>query len=144
MSVVAWDGKTIAADRQMTAGSLILRTSKIRRLLNGDIVAWTGAMENGMAVAQWYEAGADPARWPESQKGEDWSRLVVIPAKGRPFLFEQLPIKQVIQDGRAAWGSGRDFAMGAMEMGASAVEAVKVAARLCTTCGMGVDSFRVR
>lgn len=144
MSIVAWDGRTIAADRQMTAGNLILTTHKIRKLPNGDIVAWTGITENGLAVAEWYEKGADPALWPASQKGEDWSRLIVVPKRGRPFTYEQLPVKQIVHDRRAAWGSGGHFAIGAMEMGASSVQAVKVASKFCNGCGQGVDSFRVR
>lgn len=144
MSVIAFDGRTIAADRQITHGTLRLRGSKIRKLLNGDVLAWAGTMENGIAMAQWYEKGADPAAFPASQKTDDWCRLIVIPKKGRPFAYEQLPLKQFVYDQRAAWGLGRDFAMGAMEMGADAVMAVKIASRLCTSCGMGVESFKVR
>lgn len=144
MSVIAFDGRTIAADRQVTHGTLILRGSKIRRLSNGDVVAWSGTMENGIAMAEWYEKGADPATFPASQKTDDWCRLIVIPKKGRPFTFEQLPVKQFIYDRRGAWGAGRDFALGAMEMGACAIDAVKTASRLCNVCGMGVESFGVR
>jgi|ERR1035437_4350763 ATP-dependent protease HslVU (ClpYQ) peptidase subunit len=143
MSVVAFDGIHIAADRQGTSGEYINRSTKIRRLLNGDVIAWTGTSENGLAVAQWYEAGADPALWPASQKGEDWSRLIVV-SKGRVFTYEQLPIKRLIEDRFSAWGSGRDFALGALANGASAVEAVKVASKLSASCGMGFNSFRVR
>lgn len=143
MSIVAWDGKTIAADRQGSAGDLRFRTSKIWTLNNGDIVAFTGAIENGMAVAQWYENGADTAAWPASQKGEDWSRLIVV-SHGKVFVFEQLPIKQAVLDRMAAWGSGRDFALGAMAMGATAEQAVKIASRFASSCGLGVQAFRVR
>ena len=143
MSVVAFDGITIAADRQATAGALIRRTSKIRRLPNGEILAWTGGLENGLAMARWYEAGADPAHFPASQKDEDWSRLLVV-SKGKVFFYEQLPEKQLLMDRKGAWGAGRDFALGAMEAGASAVQAVKVASRLSNVCGLGVESFKVR
>lgn len=144
MSIVAWDGKTIAADRQVTLGELITRGSKIMQLSNGDVVAFTGAAAFGLAMVEWYENGADPATFPASQKTDDWSRLIVVPAKGRPFTYETLPVKISANDKFQAWGSGRDFALGAMEMGASAVQAVKVATRFCARCGMGVDSFRVR
>jgi hypothetical protein len=144
MTVLAFDGKVFAADRQSQSGDLISRVCKIRRLPNGDVIAWSGAIENGLAMAQWYEAGADPSLFPASQKMDDWSRLVVVPKKGRPFVFEQLPVRQMILDSRWAFGSGRDVAMGALEMGADAVRAVKIASKLCSSCGLGVQSFRVR
>ena len=143
MSIVVWDGKTIAADRIATSGSLKIRSSKIRRLSNGDIVAWTGSASGGIAMANWWESGADPNTFPPSQKTDDWSRLIVV-SKGKVFSFEQVPVKIPEMNPFMAWGSGQDFAMGAMAYGASAVEAIKVASRLCTTCGMGVESFRVR
>ena len=144
MSVVAFDGRTIAADRQVTRGDLILRGSKIQKLGSGDVVAYTGSLAFGLAMVEWYEKGADPATFPASQKTEDWSRLIVIPKKGRPFIYETLPVKMVVHDRRQAWGAGSMFALGAMEMGADAVQAVKIASRLCASCGQGVESFRVR
>lgn len=143
MSIVAWDGKTIAADRQCTAGDLMLRATKIRRINNGDILAWTGTLENGMTLADWYERGADQKLWPTFQASDSWCRLIVV-SKGRAYSYEQLPVKQLVEDRFAAWGSGRDLAMGALAMGATAVEAVKVASRFSSTCGMGVESFKVR
>ena len=46
-----------------------------------------------------------------------------------------------IEDRFHAWGSGRDFAMGAMQVGVDAVEAVRVANRHCVSCGNGIDHF---
>ena len=143
MSIVVFDGRTIAADRIATSGSLKMKSSKMRRLINGDIVAWTGSAASGIAMANWWESGADPATFPPSQKTDDWSRLIVV-SKGKCFSFEQVPVKIPEENGFMAWGSGQDFAMGALAFGASAVEAIKVASRLCTTCGLGVESFKVR
>lgn len=39
------------------------------------------------------------------------------------------------------FGSGRDFALGALAMGASAYEAVKAAITFDITCGIGVDTL---
>jgi len=40
-----------------------------------------------------------------------------------------------------AWGSGRDYAMGAMEMGADARRAVEVTNVHSTDCGFGVEAY---
>lgn len=143
MSVLAWDGKTLAADRQCSTGDLASRCTKIRRLPNGDLVAWTGGIENGLALADWYEKGADPKHWPNFQGTDNWCRLVVV-RKGKVFTYETQPVPVPVEDRFHAWGSGRDFAMGALAMGADAVRAVKVASGLSITCGFGVNSFGVR
>jgi hypothetical protein len=40
-----------------------------------------------------------------------------------------------------AWGIGCDFALGAMAMGADAVQAVEITNKFSIHCGMGVDSY---
>lgn len=143
MSVVIFDGKTMAADRIVITGNLQIRGSKIRKLPNGDVVAWVGAAISGLAMAAWWQAGADPATFPAEQKGNDWCRFIVF-SKGKLFHFENSPVRIPEINRRIAWGAGKDFAMGALEAGASAVQAVKIASKLCIECGMGVESFRVR
>lgn len=78
VSVVAWDGKSVAADKQGTCAGLRFTTTKLRRLEGGAVLAWTGEQGPGEAVAAWYEEGADRAKWPECQKDkETWARLIV-------------------------------------------------------------------
>jgi ATP-dependent protease HslVU (ClpYQ) peptidase subunit len=141
MSVVVWDGYTLAADKQGTVGDLRLKTTKVVRLDTGEILAWVGPQEHGLALANWYANGCKVDEWPSTQSGEDWGKLIVV-LKGRAYEYEQLPIRQSVQSIPAAWGSGRDFALGALAMGADAVGAVKVASKYSTSCGMGVDSFK--
>lgn len=143
MSVVAWDGKTLAADRQATSCGLRTATHKARRLANGEVIAWVGDKDYGQALALWYERGRDAAAWPEFQNDkDDWSRLIVAGESG-VRTYERQPIELVDLDAIQAWGSGRDYALGAMAMGADAAEAVQVACRFDANCGMGVDIFPV-
>jgi hypothetical protein len=44
----------------------------------------------------------------------------------------------------SAWGSGSEFAIGAMEMGATAIQAVQATSKHCVSCGFGVDFFDTR
>jgi ATP-dependent protease HslVU (ClpYQ) peptidase subunit len=141
MSVVAWDGKSIAADKQATNTGLRFRATKIRRLASGEVLAWTGGQDSGAIVSKWYEDGADPEKWPDCQKDkEDWARLVVASAAGVVF-FERTPVAIPIEDEFQAWGTGRDYALGAMARGATAREAVEIAMRFDTSCGLGIDEF---
>lgn len=144
MSVIAWDGKSLAADRQCTTADLRALVSKIRRLSDGTVLAWTGKHEMGLALARWYEEGADRAKWPKFQEDkEDWCRLIVATNSGRVIFYEQLPEPQEVLDTFMAWGSGRDFAIGAMGMGADARTAVEIASRFSVGCGYGVDVFEL-
>lgn len=103
-----------------------------------------GGYENGLAVAKWYEDGADPDRWPDSQSDKnDWASLVVFKPDGSVIEFERLPIAQPVMETFFAWGTGRELAIGAMAAGADAREAVCIVNRYSTTCGIGVDILQV-
>ena len=144
MSVVVWDGKTLATDRQSLTAELRVLTSKIKRLPDGTVLAWTGSEDGGLAMARWYQDGADRSAWPESQKDkDDWTRLIVVKPDGEVFFYERFAEAIKVIDTPIAWGSGRDFAMGAMAMGANARKAVEVANQFCVSCGMGVEAYDV-
>ncbi|BDU76277.1 hypothetical protein [Mesoterricola sediminis] len=142
MTVIAWDGKTLAVDRMGTNGDKKFPAKKCRKTQNGDIIAWSGTLEVGITLADWWEAGRDPKTWPEAQKGEDWTRLVILMG-GQVYTMEQLPVLQPVESPFHAWGSGSEFAMGAMAMGADARKAVEIASQLCPSCGFGVDAYDV-
>lgn len=143
MSVVAWDGRTIAADKQMESGGKTATATKIRRISTGEVLAWTGSMEAGLTLARWYADGADVGKWPECQKDKDqWTRLIVASKSGVKF-YEMLPAPIDVEDPFCAWGSGQDFATGAMAAGASARQAVLITSEFSTGCGRGVDVFQL-
>lgn len=139
MSVIAWDGKMLAADRMAVSFDLAVPVCKIERLGN-EVLAWTGTQEHGLLLLVWYRNGAKPAEWPAFQRTDDWTRLVIASANGVRF-YEREPIPQTVSSKRAAWGSGRDFALGAMEMGATAYQAIITASSFSINCGCGVDAY---
>lgn len=146
MSIVAWDGKSIATDRLATNSEMRMEAAKSRRLSSGIVLAWTGDISSGMAMAEWFERklsanGEGVPAFPGCQGDKDrWARLIVASREGC-FFYEQEPIEVPVLGKFMAWGSGRDYAMGAMAMGASAKEAVEVASRFCVSCGFGVDVY---
>jgi hypothetical protein len=146
MSVVVWDGKTLAADKRASNGSLAFTTTKIRLLdrNSGDVIlGWTGDHDSGEMMAKWYADGADPKEWPECQKDKDaWCRLIVVNGSGACF-YERQPVAIRVEDPFAAWGSGRDFALAALHLGKTAEEAVAVACHFDSGCGNGIDSLSV-
>lgn len=140
MSVVVWDGKTIAADMQGT--NCDMRFVEHKMVVHGGVVAaWTGTASYGKELAQWYFDGADKAKWPEFQKDkEEWCRLIIATSNECKF-YERNPYPFTVSDPYMSWGSGRDYAMGALAMGADARKAVEVASKFSTGCGLGVEAY---
>ena len=142
MSVVAWDGKTLAADKMSVYENTIIKTKKMRKLPSGEVFAWAGSVENALAVVKWYEDGQNDIEWPKCQETNDYAQVVFL-KDGKLYEFEQMPIPQEVTGFPRAWGSGATFALGAMAMGADAIKAVKITATLCNTVGLGVDHFTI-
>lgn len=140
MSIVAWDGKTLATDRLGDAGDLKRDVAKSRvSTVHECILAWTGGISEGMRVANWYDI--EPSKrgeFPACQNNDRWCRLIIADASGAATI-EQEPVEIDVLEPFMAWGSGRDYALGAMAMGANARQAVVVACRFAFSCGLGID-----
>jgi ATP-dependent protease HslVU (ClpYQ) peptidase subunit len=143
MSVIAWDGKTLAADKRASMGTLIRTTTKIFKL--GDInalAAYTGDADSGEEVLAWFRDGADPAKFPPMQREKDtWAPLMVVWHHGFIWKYERTPHPLKLPPQHFAMGSGRDFALAAMHLGKTAAEAVEVACVFDSACGNGIDTL---
>jgi hypothetical protein len=113
----------------------------MRKLSNGEVLAWSGWQDGGLAMADWYERGADPQSFPALQADENrWSRLIVATPSG-VFIYERLPVRCDVLDPFCAWGAGMDYALGALAMGADARKAVEVACEFSVDCGFGFEAY---
>lgn len=139
MTVIAWDGSILAADRQSTNNGCKRQVTKIKKI--GDsLYGISGSFDRGVTVLNWVEAGKDPEEWPEfQQKDEDYCFLLEIAPGGIIYRYEREPYPIHIEEIQYAQGCGRDYALGAMYMGANAVEAVKAACEFDANCGLGID-----
>ena len=141
MSIVAWDGKSIAADKMSISDGMCTTVTKIVRLDDGRVAAWVGETSIGLALLEWIKTG-NPDKWPVTQRTENWACLIVANWDGVIF-YEREPFAQEVHEPFMAWGSGRDFAIGAMAMGANAKQAVEIANTFSTTCGNGIRCFNL-
>lgn len=141
MTTIAWDGETLAADSQSTQGGhKWFKEKKIFRY--GDkLVAYAGREDYGTAFLQWVKAGMEPGEFPEIPNNPEGFDLIGIVVSDRGVL-------EFCDNGSAAprkapfaWGSGSHFAIGAMEAGADARQAVKVACRRDLNTGGAVQVF---
>lgn len=151
MTCIAFDGRYVAADTMEIGGG------SIKPMRGQKIIIREGVIFTGPGVCNWFEAWiawvlGDPE---QDLKPEDPSR---IPAHG--FTEAQGGLV-VIRDGIAsacdwqcpylypsgtpwAWGSGADYALGAMGCGASAMRGVQQAIRWDVNCGGEVDFVDVQ
>lgn len=140
MTVIAWDGRTLAADRRSTTGDgAISVVTKIHRV-RGMLVGTTGDQSVGRELLAWFEAAAVPSDFPASAR-DDKATLVTIRPTGVIEHYTTGPQPCRFEVARMAWGCGRDFARAAMECGRSAREAVALTCELNAFCGNGVDSL---
>lgn len=139
MTVVAWDGRTLAADKQSTASSCKAAVRKVRHI-DGKLVGGSGNAAAIMEHMAWLERGARVEEFPPRLRSDEVpSILLVIEPSGRILSYENGPYPIEMCGPFYAIGGGRDFAIAAMDLGFNAIVACEVAGRHSSGCGMGVD-----
>lgn len=143
MSVIAWDGKTVAADRQGTRHDTVVVEPKLFQSC-GYVIGFTGTIETGVARKIWFERGADVDDWPEWMDQGDWDgSILLLFASNGAWVIEQHPVWQKVHEPPRAWGAARDIASAALALGESPQRAVELSCELSIYCGKGVDVFEV-
>lgn len=140
MSIIAWDGKMLVADKQSTGGQQSCTVTKIFRVPQG-LIGVTGNTSHMMPLLAWFQNLCMPELYPKFQAGENNSQVLHIDKQKRIWLYADQPEPFQIEQPYYAIGSGNDIAMGAMMAGADARRAVDIACYLNIYCGMGVDSL---
>ena len=143
MTVIAWDGKTLAADKQSTICDNAARVTKIHRVPGG-LVAFSGCGSHAMELLAWFQAGADVVTYPKSRGESGAGALFITNAREIRLYCDNSPYYETFEQETYARGSGRDYALAAMHMGKTAREAVEVACALDINCGMGIDTLELK
>ena len=95
----------------------------------GNIYAGCGAAQSVLEFFEWAAAGEKPG-YQFATKADDFAGIIVRWVDGRPQVW-------TVENGLKAWevrmpftarGAGAEYAIGAMAMGASAADAVQIAA----------------
>ena len=141
MTTIAWDGKSIVADKQATSGHLKVKTTKLVKLKNGWIAGFAGSLSEARVVEVWLNQGADRETKPTV---ENLSVMMVSPDGREVYeMEEQLELFQI--EGKFhAIGSGERYAIMAMHLGKTAREAVKLTSKYDPYTGLGVTEFKLR
>ena len=143
MTIIAWDGKTLAADRRAVCSSFKGgETTKIHTW-DGGLCGFSGDMDTGVTLLDWLLTGADPKQYPELQES-DPSSLLVIYNDGQVAQFGRSPVPMLFANPYHAIGSGAKYALAAMYLGKKAKQAVEVACALDVYCGNGIDTLTLK
>lgn len=145
MTVIAWDGKILAADKQMTSNTTISITTKIKlveaRSTNKYLIGVTGSIGDLQAFCNWFIAECGTENYPKNFIDGN-ATAIVINEVGEINLYETTPFGTLLQTKTFAIGSGKQFAMASMYYGHDAVEAVKLACQFDAYCGQGIDTLK--
>jgi ATP-dependent protease HslVU (ClpYQ) peptidase subunit len=147
MTTIAWDGKTLAADKLGNSSGLKYKVTKIFRIdqnhYKGSLVGFSGTYPASMALLHWLRTSPNEEDlYPSIQANEDKNTyaLLITPDK-RILKWETGSFPFEIENDKIAIGAGRDFAIAAMHCGKTAREAVEIANIFSTNCGMGIDTL---
>lgn len=141
MTTIAYAKGILAADGRQTIGDTIWdeKTKKIHRI-RGHVIAICGDEDCEDAFLRWYREGC-PDKKPKLDG--DFQALIFAPGR-KIFSCENNCVLHDISHKRiVAIGCGKDLALGAMESGASARKAVKVAMKYNTATGGRLQYCRV-
>lgn len=141
MTILAWDGTTLAADKRMSYGGHHNTVTKIFRA--GDFIVGIAGWPHMIgALLRWLEKpNRDPRDFPQSSVDEQKIYALAISKDGRVWKFENSPWPMQIHDRHVTSGSGRDYARMAMHLGKTAREAVELTCEFDENCGNGVDTL---
>lgn len=143
MTVLVWDGSNLATDRQANDGSAKWESSKAWYVtVDNDvcIVSGVGLLDDIMKMREWFKDGAVPEAFPTLTSK---SELIVVRRDTGLWLYEGVPYPLHCGLSPRAFGHGKDFAYGAIAMGATAQQAVEASNMFCLHCGKGVEVFNL-
>lgn len=141
MTTIAWDGKTLATDSMVTSDETILST--VDKKLYLDVgrfkaVATCGSAVKTDALIFWIKEGEEGS---PPKMGED-DCILCVTSDGDLYVYWHHDSDcHYCATGNMAAGSGSDIAFGALDAGATAVEAIKIASKRNVYTGGKVQSY---
>lgn len=106
----------------------------------GAIIGFAGEICEALVFVDWYRDRRNRA--PDTAHETGWCALVLSEKDGIEYWDKSLRPAKMLEL-QAAIGSGAPFAIGAMDAGKSAAEAVKIACKRDPACGFPVMTARL-
>lgn len=149
MTVIAYDGKTLASDTLSVSGSMKGKARKLYEVIQPDgtklLLGIAGSYAACLGLVEWIRGGCDPEAAPEDAAADELmgpsACVMAIDAAGQCWLYEGASAPMLERSGFWAIGSGAETAIAAMSLGKTAVEAVQLAIRISHGCGGEVETL---
>jgi ATP-dependent protease HslVU (ClpYQ) peptidase subunit len=142
MTCIAWDGKTLAADRRAVNAGMFYSVQKISRMPDGSLFGCAGDYVHGLEMREWIIEGCQKEHFPERQKDiEKYVVCLIVKPDKNIIVFEDGVYPAEPKECFFAIGSGRNYAMAAMFLGKTAYEAVEIACHFDVNCGNNIDTL---
>ena len=140
MTVIAWDGRTLACDSQGTeADGTISAVEKIWSVDGETLIAAAGVVAEGLEMKRWYLDGAEPERFPTLPGYDKLDTVLVVVTAEAVRAYHQIPYPVLYAvDDPHAWGGASQIARTAMYLGKGAKRACEIACELSVRCGAPV------
>ena len=141
MTVIVWDGRTLAVDSAALQGNVVHRADKVV-LINGNRELLTGHGDAALVLqlVDWYKAGADVATFPfTSGFSHNPAELIVLRRDGLYRYEGPHPIYH--GQNACAFGDGADFAYGALYVTMFSAKAVAAACEYSPSCAGPVHVY---
>jgi hypothetical protein len=139
VTVIAYDGRYVAADRLITNDSGMQGVTQKLVVWEQQVLATCGAADHGEALIIWFKDGKNPKAFPSAPQGAKDAYLYVFQKDAPVMCFQTWPAPVLFPMCEFAAGCGSEIARTAMHLGRDARQAVLVANELNCYCGGGVD-----
>lgn len=145
MTTVAWDGKTLAADRRVTANGVVnTEWTKVHKRKDGTLIGVGGEMCTGSEFIRWFMSGEKGKKPPlRAMVTNDLAAAAIIVRPNGVVEAHDQDGWHVVESPRYAIGSGGNFAMVAMKCGAFADRAVEIASEFDVYTGSKTDCVSI-
>ena len=135
MTIIAYKDGVLAADSQLSAGSLICGTDRKLIRLEGYMLGGCGNSEDWELFLEWFEKTLKNPLTPRPLLNKNADFICIKKNKSIIYYGSKL-IPYNVKSKFHALGSGMDIAYGAMAAGASAKEAVKITCKYHKDCSL--------
>lgn len=146
MTTIAFDGRTLAADKGSWSGGLHQPAKKVHKVKAPDgrrfLVAFCGEAAFATQVLRWMRGEIDhPGCCLDDDKNRDIA--VVVDERHRVYRLNAWRLVYVRQEGKIhAHGAGQEVALGALMAGADAIKAIRITMACSDFAARGVDWVR--
>ncbi len=141
MTVIVWDGKSLAADKLVLLNLIATPGIKIKRITQfNQLAGFSGAMSVGVQFFAWLEAGAKKEDYPAVMNNKDNGGIGMVITEDREILvYDHCNVPYVVDAPQHAIGAGAVAALVGLKLGHGAKEIVEAVNQFDICCGCGVD-----